>query len=321
MASWVTCGIGASLAWGVYVVLLKKATSEQYHHLISSIAFLMMSLGILATSIGGFFLGSNGGISVGEGTGIAFASGLVWGIGMSCVIFALTSANTSVSRLTPLYNTNTLVAVLLGILVLNEVPEHRIAVSIGAILVVLGGFLVIQRPAPRASSDGAYVPLAKKQVSMLIFAPENWITWGVIASIAWGVYAILLKVATSPQYYDINPFSAFFAMSLGISVTSLSTFAMARKRGSGFSKIKSKGALIAFFSGILWSIGMITVTYALSNLGASVALLVPLYNTNTLVAVLLGIVLLREVPKQRLSMISTILGAVLIVSGGSLVTM
>lgn len=323
MESWVICGIIASFVWGGYIVLLKKATSERYYALTSSMAFFVMSLGILAISLGGLLLGSNDKSYFQQGMGIAFASGLLWGIGMGCVIFTLSSANTMVSRLTPLYNTNTLVAVFLGILLLHEVPGQRIAIIVGAVLVVLGGILVTREVAIGTSSDSEVSPESpvKKQTLRRLFAPENWITWGMIASLVWGIYAILLKVATSPQYYDIDPFSAFFAMSLGILATSSSILVIAGKGRRGFPRIKSKGGLAALFSGILWSIGMISIIYAFSKWGASVAPLVPLYNTNTLVAVLLGIILLGEVPKRRLSIILTILGAVLIVIGGSIVTM
>lgn len=314
---WIAYGILASLAWGIYVILLKKATSEQYDGLSSLMTFFIMSMGILFVSVVGILLDESK-ILFEQGMGIAFASGLLWGTGMSSVTFALSSKKTLVSKLTPLYNTNTLVAVLLGILLLNEVPEQQVVVLAGAILVVLGGILVIRESSEGNSAKAASIPLAKRGTLKRLFSAGNWITWGIIASVAWGLYVILLKIATSPEYYAISSFSAFFAMSLGIICASLGIFTIARGKIKSSSKVKLKAVAFALSSGIVWGIGMFSVIYAFSKLGASVAPMVPLYNTNTLVAVLLGMCLLKEKPKRKWSTIS---GAVLIVIGAVLVTM
>lgn len=314
--NWIACGILASLAWGTYVILLKKATSEQYYGLSSLMTFFIMSIGILFVSVVGFLLDESK-MFFKQEMAIAFASGLLWGIGMSSVIFTLSSAKTLVSKLTPLYNTNTLVAVFLGILLLNEVPEQRMAVIVGAILVVSGGFLVTRESSEATLVKAASNPFAKKSIFKRLFCAENWITLGIIASIAWGSYVVLLKIATSPEYCAIPPFSFFFVMSLGIMSVSLGVLATARGKFKSSSEVKLKAVATALSSGIVWGIGMFSVIYAFSRLKASVALMVPLYNTNTLVAVLLGMVLLKEKPHRKLL---TILGAVLIVIGASLVT-
>lgn len=316
--NWVVFGILASLSWGTYVILLKKATSEQYYGLAPFTAFFVMSLGILFVSTIGFLLEGSGAFFE-QGMSIAFASGLLWGIGMSSATFALSSEKTLVSKLTPLYNTNTLVAVLLGILLLGEVPEQQVVVLVGAILVVFGGILVTWESSEGNSAKAASFPLAKSGILKPLFSAENWIIWGVIASVTWGSYVILLKIATSPEYYAISSFSAFFAMSLGIICASLGIFTIAWGKIKSSSKVKLKEAVaFALSSGIVWGIGMFSVIYAFSKLGASVAPIVPLYNTNTLVAVLLGMCLLKEKPKRKWSTIS---GAVLIVIGAVLVTM
>jgi len=314
--NWIVFGIIASLAWGIYVILLKRATSEQYYGLTSLTTFFVMSLGILFVSTIGFLLEGSGAFFE-LGMGIAFASGLLWGIGMSSVTFALSSAKTLVSKLTPLYNTNTLVAVLLGILLLNEVPEQQVVVLAGAILVVLGGILVTRESSEGNSAKTIPISLAKRGILKRLFSAENWITWGIIASVAWGSYVILLKIATSSEYYAISSFSAFFAMSLGIMSASLGIFIIARGKIKSSSEVKLKAVVAALSSGIVWGIGMFSVIYAFSKFSASVAPMVPLYNTNTLVAVLLGMILLKEKPKWKWLTIS---GAVLIVIGAILVT-
>lgn len=85
MASWINLGIVASLAWGIYVVILKKVTSEQHYRVPPSVAFFAMSLGIFITSLVSFFGGGSlTSLSI-PGVCIAVVAGLAWGIGMSSV--------------------------------------------------------------------------------------------------------------------------------------------------------------------------------------------------------------------------------------------
>lgn len=350
MENWITCGIIASLAWGIYIVILKIATSEGHYNVPASIAFLFMTLGILITSLGSFLWRGTAANFLIPGVGIALGAGLLWGIGMICVTCGLSLPDTAVSKLVPLYNTNTLVAVLLGILFLKEAPEQGtmvVLLVLGALLVVAGGILVTRKaPSSRANipAENAAETCAKgckkRPLKNCIFqrgipSPpgwgkaaekclkdffsrlkeirvESWIIYGAIASLAWGIYALLLKVATSAEYYGMNPLSAFLGMSIGILITSVGMFVKQRGASKSFPR---KGLVMALLAGIIWGIGMVFTIYALSH-GASIARLVPLYNTNTLIATILGIRLLHEVPHQKLT---TIGGALLVVIGGSLV--
>jgi transporter family protein len=79
------------------------------------------------------------------------------------------------------------------------------------------------------------------------------------------------------------------------------------------------GSLVAgVSSGGLWALGMLFSLCAIKA-GADVARLAPIYNSNTLVAVLLGIVLLHEV-RDASGILKVVIGSVLIVIGGILVT-
>jgi uncharacterized membrane protein len=71
------------------------------------------------------------------------ATGLVWSLGTGLVLLALGRFGASVSQLAPLYNTNTLVVVLLGMLIFSEWKQvHPVPLVIGAGLIVLGAALV-----------------------------------------------------------------------------------------------------------------------------------------------------------------------------------
>ena len=80
---------------------------------------------------------------------------------------------------------------------------------------------------------------------------------------------------------------------------------------------KSSG--LALIAGIIWSVGFLAIAIAISQ-KADIARLAPIYNTNTLIAVLLGIIFLKEIPDAS-SIFRIIGGAVLIVVGAVLVSL
>ncbi|MDA1209180.1 MAG: hypothetical protein O2904_04090 [bacterium] len=81
--------------------------------------------------------------------------------------------------------------------------------------------------------------------------------------------------------------------------------------------ISSRSASYAATAGFLWGAASFGVAYALQVYNSPIAKLVPLFNMNTLVAVLLGMWLFAEWKGVNSSQL--ILGSVLIVVGGTLV--
>ncbi len=78
-----------------------------------------------------------------QGTWPSFAAGLVWGVGSGLFTFALSKYHTPVSQLTPLYNLNTLLVVLFGLIFFAEWKEvESIKLVAGSLLVVAGSVLV-----------------------------------------------------------------------------------------------------------------------------------------------------------------------------------
>ena len=75
--------------------------------------------------------------------GFGLLQGAVWAGGM-IFAFSAFSIGAEAARLVPIYNTNTLIAVILGLFLLHEVPvpEERVKVILGALLIVIGGILV-----------------------------------------------------------------------------------------------------------------------------------------------------------------------------------
>jgi drug/metabolite transporter (DMT)-like permease len=69
--------------------------------------------------------------------------GFSWGLGLSCVIIALTVYGSSISQLTPLFNMNTLITVFIGLVIFAEWKQVQIPTLIlGSTLIVIGGIMV-----------------------------------------------------------------------------------------------------------------------------------------------------------------------------------
>ena len=140
---------------------------------------------------------------------------------------------------------------------------------------------------------------------------QNWIWYGIIAAICFGVQTVMYKYAT--QKGNLSPYYGTFIFALGIIVI-FGVFLLFKPSYS--FDWKANGLL--FVSGLIWGIGFLAVAVAISQ-NADVARLAPIYNTNTLVTVLLGILILKEVPDTT-HMFRVISGAVLIVIGAVLVS-
>ncbi len=70
-------------------------------------------------------------------------SGTCWAVATACVSYAVFKYNTPMSKLSPVFNSNTLTTVILGMILLGEWREMKIArVLIGAILIIAGAIIV-----------------------------------------------------------------------------------------------------------------------------------------------------------------------------------
>ncbi len=140
MELWIIYGILASLSFGSIVVLNKITLGKGMDPFLMLVLMALGILGVFAIAM----LFTNPDLKANPTTiGLSLLAGILWGIGQLFVIFALLN-NADVARLTPIFNTNTLVAVALGMILLKEVPagDVRLKVIVGAILIVVGGILV-----------------------------------------------------------------------------------------------------------------------------------------------------------------------------------
>ncbi len=140
---------------------------------------------------------------------------------------------------------------------------------------------------------------------------QSWVFYGIVAAICFGINTILYKIAS--QKGNFSPAFGSVVFGIGIMIAFLVYF---------FAKpslqFEWKSTSLAIVAGIIWAIGFLAIAIAISQKG-EVARLAPLYNANTIIAVILGIVLLKEVPDMS-QMIRVIIGAVMIIAGAVLVS-
>lgn len=142
-----------------------------------------------------------------------------------------------------------------------------------------------------------------------------WLIYGLIVAVFWGIYIVFSKIATSEKHLGVNPSYVSLFMLIGIATVFIGRIVYEGKVVIPQSKI---GILFGILSGIFWALGMILSLEALKA-GADVSKLVPIYNINTLIAVLLGIILLHEIPSGE-EIIKVIVGTMLITVGAILIS-
>ncbi len=134
-------GIIPALFYGIFAITMKAGA--QYK--ISTSSYLMI-LGIVifitGIAIKPFLITSDTKESL-PGIGFSILSGLLWALGTALVNYSIAKFNTPIAVLTPLYNMNTLVAVLGGMIIFAEWKTvESFPVFIGTMLVVCGGILL-----------------------------------------------------------------------------------------------------------------------------------------------------------------------------------
>ena len=142
---------------------------------------------------------------------------------------------------------------------------------------------------------------------------DSWITYGLFAAVAFGLNAVIYKYASVSG--SVNPFFASALFGAGIFFTFLVAYLL--KFSPPAASTKSMGLIV--LAGVVWALGFIMVAIAVSR-GSDISRLAVIYNTNTLVAVVLGILVLKELPSAS-SAWKVILGSIFVVAGAILVSL
>lgn len=132
-------GFLPALIYGGSALFQKISTSLG----ISLSAYLVATgIGVAIVGIGFYIFENSFAFSIKSGL-YACAFGLTWGIASGLVAYTLLNFKVPISQLVPLYNMNTLVAVILALIVFSEWKElHTIKLLSGSALIVAGAILV-----------------------------------------------------------------------------------------------------------------------------------------------------------------------------------
>ncbi|MFK7795735.1 MAG: hypothetical protein AB8B89_10340 [Gammaproteobacteria bacterium] len=107
-----------------------------------SMYLIAVGIGVVVAGIGFYFFDNSIAFSI-KASSYAGIFGLTWGIASGLVAYSLLHYKTPISQLVPLYNMNTLVAVLLALLIFSEWKDlHIIKLISGSILIVIGAIFV-----------------------------------------------------------------------------------------------------------------------------------------------------------------------------------
>ena len=135
---------------------------------------------------------------------------------------------------------------------------------------------------------------------------------GLIPALFYGVFAITMKAGAG---YKISTSSYLIIIGLVICLTGLLVKPLLNETETSLNPMA-----IAFSvgSGILWALGTALVNYSIIRFDTPIAILTPLYNMNTVVAVLGGMIVFSE--WKTVNSVPVIFGTLLVVCGGILLS-
>lgn len=107
-----------------------------------SVYLIAVGVGVAVAGLGFYFFDNTISYSFKAGA-YAGLFGLTWGVASGLVAYSLLHLNAPISQLVPLYNMNTLVAVLLALIIFSEWQELQVVkLLIGSVLIVAGAIFV-----------------------------------------------------------------------------------------------------------------------------------------------------------------------------------
>lgn len=169
---------------------------------------------------------------------------------------------------------------------------------------------------------------------------DSWVIYALVTAFCWGTYSVVAHIVTSHKYFNLDPQTASLLMLIGISIVFVLYFLARFPNVSSIFKLASI-VLISYLilyailatreqglhlslpvmaagvlQGLLWATGMVTLYMALST-GAPVGKIASIYNFNLLITIILGILLLKEIPLAA-QQVKLVIGGSLIILGGIL---
>lgn len=142
---WILFGLGAALALGAANIPQKLAVDSVNPAAISPFAYgvLAGAVIIVVNLVAFYYYGDSWGFTSKREWGFGLLAALLFAIGSLCIAVGFRSG-ANASQFVALFNTNTLIATVLGLVILKEFGQVVVwKVLLGAVLVVAGGLLVV----------------------------------------------------------------------------------------------------------------------------------------------------------------------------------
>lgn len=133
-------GLVPAIGYALFAIWTKSGTNAG----IGTGPFLVL-VGVACTAVGAAFSWFLPATWNARGVGFSLAAGVVWAAGTGFVAFALTRYGIPVSKLNPLYNTNTLITVLLGLVIFSEWKQVDARQLLAGAVLILAGSLLVSR--------------------------------------------------------------------------------------------------------------------------------------------------------------------------------
>ena len=103
---------------------------------------IAVGVGVVIAGLGFYFFVDSVPFSI-KASSFAGIFGLTWGIASGLVAYSLFHFKIPISQLVPLYNMNTLIAVLLALVIFSEWKDlHTVKLIAGSVLIVIGAIFV-----------------------------------------------------------------------------------------------------------------------------------------------------------------------------------
>jgi len=127
------------------------------------------------------------------------------------------------------------------------------------------------------------------------------VIYGFISSVAWSLYVIILKFVSK----DI-PLKIIIPL-IGVGVLISSVIGAIILKDGNYYISRSWKLILPIISGAVWMLGLIIVNYGIKK-GYNLSVMAPIYNTNTLLVVIMSILLLNE----SVDVVKVIISAILV---------
>jgi drug/metabolite transporter (DMT)-like permease len=228
-------------------------------------------------------------------------AGCLWAVANTLTIFAIRDVGLSIAF--PLWNMNSLIGILWGITLFNELRNAGalgwLSVLGGALLMFLGACLLAYASAAQTTPEHAL----------------RGITAALAAGVLWGTMYVPYRKA---YLTGMNPLSfvAFFTIGELVTITILAISYSGGASPLLRELVKAKDVLFwLLLGGFVWVIGDVFQQYAAKYVGISRG--IPLSNTNQLWGLAWGILVFGELRGRGSSLYALVIGGSLLMAAGA----